>query len=86
MVEKELESSKMTVVEKRDTARMEQITKWFRFEYPERLNRINRYTYLGLQPPETRYALEMEAYNKENEIRQLQGLEPLPKTKFTDLL
>lgn len=85
MVENELESSKVTI-DNKNVTRIEQIKKWFRFDYLERLNRINRHAYLGLQIPETRYALEMEAYEKENEMRQLQGLEPLPKTKFTDLL
>jgi len=62
--------------------RINELEKWFAHEYVSRLNTINRYTYLGLPLPETRYALEMEAYKKENELRALKGQEPLPESKL----
>jgi len=65
-----------------DVKRIDELEKWFAREYVSRLNTINRYTYLGLPLPETRYALEMEAYHKENELRALKGQEPLPESKL----
>ena len=62
------------------------IERWFATEYLIRLAKINRYKYLGLNCDETRYALEMEAYKKENELRILKGLEPLPESKYKKLL
>jgi hypothetical protein len=84
MVENTLESSKITSYP--NIRKIDELEKWFRFEYPSRLNTINRYTYLGLKPSETRYALELEAFNKENELRKLKGLEPLPELKLKKIL
>ena len=84
MIETELETSRQT--ETPDYARIAEITNWFRFDYPMRLNAINRHKYLSLPLPESRYSLELEAYAKENELRSLQGLEPLPKLNFNDIL
>lgn len=83
MKEYELETSRQTT--SIDVERIDELTKWFRFEYPSRLNTINRYLYLGLKAPETRYSLELEAYEKENELRILKGQEPLPEIKYKDL-
>ena len=83
MIEKELEASKRVV--SKDVKRIDELQRWFRFEYPERLNRFNRYSYLGLPLVETRYHLELEAYEKENELRMLKGEELLPELKFKDL-
>lgn len=84
MIEHELESSR-TTQQTQDVKRIAVLEKWFRFEYPARLNKIQRYSYLGLKLPESRYALEMEAYDKENELRRLRGLEELPSPKLQDL-
>jgi hypothetical protein len=84
MTEKELENSRLTI--KRDNTRIREIETWFKFEYVDRLNRISRFQYLGLPLPESRWDLEMEAYEKENEMRQLKGLSPLPELKFRDLI
>lgn len=64
---------------------IDNLERWFKYEYPKRLNTIARYSYLGLPLPETRYELELEAYEKENMLRKLNGLEPLPKLKNKDL-
>lgn len=69
-----------------DFQRINELEKWFRFDYVERLNKLNRYTYLGLPLEETRYALEKEAYEKENELRVLKGEKPLPPTKFRKII
>ena len=84
MQETELETSRVTISQ--NNKRKEEIEKWFRYEYPARLNTIQRYTYLGIKLPETRYALEMEAYEKENELRALMGKPELPKPKLQSLL
>lgn len=84
MVEFELETSR-TTISKQDTKRIDALERWFRFEYPARLMKISRYQYLGLPCDETKYAVEMEAYDKENELRKLKGLKPLPQIKFKDL-
>lgn len=84
MQEREIDKSRMTMRE--DHTRIREIESWFRYEYVDRLNRIERFRYLGLPLPETRWDLENEAYEKENELRRLKGLSPLPELKFRDLL
>jgi hypothetical protein len=84
MIENELETSRKTLVP--DYARISELTNWFRFDYPMRLNAINRHKYLNLPLPESRYSLELEAYNKENELRSLKGLDPLPELKIKEIL
>ena len=85
MRETELETSRITK-DSRNIKRMEELEKWFRYEYPARLHKLERYRYLGLPLPETRYALELEAYDKENELNLLKGEEPLPALKLNNLL
>ena len=80
----EVEKSKITLT--RDDTRIRELEMWFRYDYIDRLNRIQRHQYLGLPLPESRWDLEIEAYDKENELRQLKGLSPLPELKFRDLL
>lgn len=84
MQEREIEYSRITVGN--NNARIRELETWFRFEYVDRLNRIARHQYLGLPLPESRWDLEIEAYEKENEMRQLKGLSKLPEIKFRDLL
>lgn len=81
---REVEKSKSTL--NKDTARIREIETWFRYEYVDRLTRIARHQYLGLPLPESRWNLELEAYEKEQKLRQLKGLSPLPELKFRDLL
>ena len=81
---REVEKSKVTL--SKNTLRIREIETWFRYEYVDRLNRIARHQYLGLSSPESRWDLEIEAYNKENELRQLKGLPPLPELTFSNLL
>lgn len=85
MYENELELSRKTV-NNLNIRRIEELERWFRFEYPSRLNTIERYRYLGLPSNETRWSLEHEAYERENELRQLKGLSPLPELKYRDIL
>lgn len=85
MYENELETSRKTISNV-NIRRIEEIERWFRFEYPSRLNTIERYRFLGLPLPETRWSLEHEAYDKENELRRLKGLEPLPELKYKNIL
>lgn len=84
MREREIETSRKTKTP--NVKRINEIEMWFRYEYPARLHTINRYTYLGLPLQESRYALELEAYVKENELRTLKGQELLPDIKFKDLI
>ena len=82
----EIEINKSRITKTIDSTRIKEIKSWFRYEYVDRLNRIERFRYLGLPTEETRWELETEAYDKENELRKLQGLDPLPELKYTDLL
>ena len=66
--------------------RIEELEKWFRYEYRNRLDAVNRYNYLGIPCVESRYTIEIEAYEKEQELRQLKGLAPLPEIKYTKLI
>jgi hypothetical protein len=85
MIENELEASRTTETSL-NVRRIEEIEKWFRIEYPARLLKAERYYYLGIPAEETRWDVEKEAYDKENELRILRGEEPLPALKYTDLL
>lgn len=80
MVEKE-KSNKKVVVKPSQEARLE-IERWFRNEYIERKMRITRYNYLKIPHKDTLYALEMEAYEKEQKLRELKGEELLPDIKI----
>lgn len=84
MQEQEIEMTR--AFDKEDVSRIREIEAWFRYEYPDRLNRIARFQYLGLPQQESRWNLELEAYEKENELRQLKGLPALPEIPFRDLL
>lgn len=86
MREIELESKRITLFPQEKVDRVEELKRWFRFDYRDRLDKINRYAYLGLESPESRWELETEAYKKENELRLLEGKQPLPELKFKDLL
>ena len=80
----EVEKSKVTLT--RDNTKIREIEMWFRYEYVDRLTRIARHQYLGLPLPESRWNLELEAYEKEQKLRELKGVSPLPELKFRDLL
>ena len=81
---REVEKSKKTLT--KNTTRIREIEAWFKYEYPSRLHRIARYQYLGLPVLETRWAVEQEAYHKENELRQLKGQPLLPELQYKELL
>ena len=67
-------------------AEVAKIEKWFKNEYAQKIATINRYQYLGLPMIHSRYALEMEAYEKENRLRELLGQEKLPEPKFRKII
>lgn len=85
MTEIEKETTR-TVVDCVDYKRIEELEKWFRYEYRNRLDAVNRYNYLGIPCVESRYTIEIEAYEKEQELRRLKGLAPLPEIKYTKLI
>ncbi len=80
----EVERKKRFIV--KDMLKIKELQHWFDYDYPRRLNAIERYKYLGLPEVEKRYDLEMEAYAKENELRHLKGLDALPDVKITNIL
>lgn len=63
-----------------------EIEAWFQKEYMMRKAKISRYKYLGLECDETLYELENEAYEKEQEYREIVGLDPLPEIKRIDII
>lgn len=85
MIENSIET-KRTIEPTSTNAEIERIKKWFKTEYRDRLDKVNRYKYLGLPMPDSRYALEMEAYEKENRLRELIGKDKLPEPKFTNII
>ena len=66
--------------------RIKEIETWLKGEYIQRLETIRRYKYLGIKPPESEYSLQVEAYNKEQELRAIKGLDPLPDIKNTFII
>lgn len=85
MIEKAL-NTKRTIEPTSTNAEIERLKKWFKTEYREKLDTLNRDKYLGLPMRISRYALEMEAYEKENRIRELLGEELLPEPKFKKII
>lgn len=83
MIENELETSRK--IDLTNYKRIEELERWFRTDYIYRRMTIERYNYLGLKSRESRYDLELEAYDKENELRQLQGRPLLSEIKFRDI-
>lgn len=61
--------------------KISELEKWFLGEYLLRLEHIRRCKYLGLTPDESEYDLQVEAYNKEQELRTLKGKPLLPDIK-----
>lgn len=85
MSEHEIENSRITT-DTKNYKRIEELEKWFRYDYRSRLDAVNRYNYLGIPCVESRYTIEIEAYEKEQELRELKGLAPLPEIKYTKLI
>jgi len=81
-------------VENRRSARFDKVEldriadlEYFLFTlYPRRLRNVERAIYLGYEPEERRYDLELEAYEKEQEYRELMGLKKLPELKNKKLI
>jgi len=55
-----------------------ELEKWFKTEYIQRNLETRRYKFLGLPLKETLYSLELEAYKKEQRLRELKGEKKLP--------
>lgn len=79
-------SNKTIIQPSEVNAEVDKIRLWFRTEYMEKLATLNRDKYLGLPMRHSRYALEMEAYEKENRMRELLGQEKLPEPKFQNII
>jgi len=86
MMTSEVETSRVADVPKVDVKRIQELEHWFRTEYRNELDAINRYNYLGIAHEKSRYSLELEAYEKEQELRRLTGKEPLPEIKFKKII
>lgn len=85
MIESSLEI-KRAIEPTSTNAEIEALKKWFRTEYRDKLDTLNRDKYLGLPMRISRYSLEMEAYEKENRLRELLGEDKLPEPKFTNVI
>lgn len=85
MIERPINHGK-TIVKTNVSAEIDEINKWFKTEYIRKLSELNRDTYLGLPMRHSRYAIEMEAYEKENRLRELLGQEKLPAPKYTSII
>lgn len=85
MIESSLET-KRAIEPTSTNAEIEALKKWFRTEYRDKLDTLNRDKYLGLPMRISRYSLEMEAYEKENRLRELMGEDALPEPKFTNVI
>ena len=79
-------NTKKTVSPTSINAEVDEIRRWFKTEYLEKLAKSKRDAYLGLPCRISRYALELEAYKKENRLRELLGKEPLPEPKFKKII
>lgn len=86
MKEIERDNSRFIKVDKSNSQKIELIRNWFKTDYLVRLSQIERYKYLGLELDDTRYELEIEAYEKEQDLRDLLGEEPLPQHKLTKII
>ena len=85
MIERPINATK-TVDKTNVSVEIDEIKRWFKTEYMEKLATLNRDKYLGLPMRCSRYALEMEAYKKENRLRELLGQEKLPEPKYRKII
>lgn len=85
MIERPINATK-TVDKTNVSVEIDEIKRWFKTEYMEKLATLNRDKYLGLPMRHSRYALEMEAYEKENRMRELLGQDKLPEPKFQNII
>ena len=65
MKETERDNSRFIKIDTSTSQKAGLIREWFKNDYLIRLTQIERYRYLGLETEDTRYALELEAYQKE---------------------
>ena len=82
----EVENRRSAKFDKIDLKRISELEHFLYIIYPRRLMSINRAVYLGYEPEERRYDLELEAYRKEQEYRELLGLNKLPELKNKKLI
>ena len=66
--------------------RIEELRNWFAYEYINRLHHIQRCNFLGIKPDESEFALQKEAYDREQELRLLLSIEPLDEIKYKDII
>ena len=85
MIERPIEHKKIDI-KTNASVEIDAIKKWFKYDYITKLTTLHRDTYLGLPMRYSRYALEMEAYEKENRLRELLGQDKLPDPKYKDII
>lgn len=85
-MERELSNKKVTTKSVVKNEQIETLKRWFRTEYLQELATIERYKILGLKYYKTRFDLEVEAYEKEQLLLQLQNKETLPPYKRNDII
>lgn len=67
--------------------KISELERWFKTEYIYQNLELRRKLYLGVsQVDKTLYALEVEAHNKEQELRRLKGIKPLPEIKVNKII
>jgi hypothetical protein len=82
----EVSNKRSAEFNKIDLNRIAELEHFLFTTYPRRLRSIERAIYLGYEPEERRYDLELEAYEKEQEYRELMGLKRLPELKNRKLI
>lgn len=86
MKETERDNSRFIKIDTSTSQKAGLIREWFKNDYLIRLTQIERYRYLGLETEDTRYALELEAYQKEQDLRALLGEPLLPDHKLIKII
>lgn len=82
----EIETKRVGDFEKIDYKRISELEHFLYTQYPIRLRAIERAMYLGYEPEERKYDLELLAYAAEQELRELKGIKKLPEIKNKKLI
>ena len=65
---------------------IKELTKWLTEDYRREMDAIERAHYLGYPYPITKRDLMVNAYDVEQKLRRLKGMEPLQEIRFTDFI
>ncbi|MDY0291945.1 MAG: hypothetical protein RBR02_06385 [Desulfuromonadaceae bacterium] len=86
MLEREQETIKEVSRESVNKKRIDELKHWLRYEYSYMLLTLERHRDLGINPIYSKRELQLEAHKKEQELRMLEGKQPLSDPKIAKII